>query len=140
MADISNMTTKQNTAKLCALVGWWVLHDQRDERGGIEYYRSWLADSHEQPILSDNKAIDWDSRRPRSLDYSDFVDLYAEKHMALAWRVVTEINRQWENGEDWSDGFFTWWNDAELWRLTADEAQAAWLDKILELATEAELV
>jgi hypothetical protein len=65
-----------------------------------------------------------------------FPDLYDEQYMALAWRVVTEMNRQWENGHDWTDGFFTWWNDAELWRLTADEAQAAWLDKILELAEE----
>jgi hypothetical protein len=155
MADISNMTTKQKTAKLCALVGWWVLHDQIDERGGFEYYRSWLADSHEQPILSDNKAtgsIDWDSRQPRSLDYSDFVDLYDEQHMALAWQVLNwadvTLNKiivpNWRNEADnpytYGDLLQWWWDETCIFGLLHDNAQGLWLDKILELATEAELV
>jgi hypothetical protein len=138
MADINAMTTEQRTAKLCELMGWWVLHDQIDERGGIEYYRSWLADSHEQPILSDNKAIDWDSRQPRSLDYSDFVDLYAEKHMALAWRVLNWAGRNLRNLQ--AASFIEWWDASDLWEDSPTEAVRLWLDKILELATEAELV
>jgi hypothetical protein len=132
--DIDMMTTREKTTLLAWLMGWRV--QRYGASANPRYGRYGLYDANDKFI---RRADVPNGIEINPLDHI-VPNFYNVKNMALAWRVVTEINRQWENGEDWADGFFTWWNDAELWRLTATEAQAAWLDKILELAIEAGMI
>jgi hypothetical protein len=60
------------------------------------------------------------------------LDLYAPENMALAWRVLN-----WA----WNDLVINFWfKHMDFGRIPPTEAQAAWLDKILELAIETGLI
>ena len=72
-------------------------------------------------------------------EHCDYPDLYDTTSMALAWRVHLWIKEQ----DYGTDGFIAeqydmWWEDSQVWR--EDNAQRLWLDKIVELCVEAELV
>ena len=91
-------------------------------------------------IVYDAEGVKIGSRLIISLD-TPWPDLYAPENMALAWRVL-----QWAMSCETFEvcnSFVTWWYREEsitLAMMSPAEAQAAWLDKILELAIEAGLV
>lgn len=66
--------------------------------------------------------------------------LYAPKLMFLAWRVSNFVYSEFFNGEDWCDGYMTWWHEVDWYRYEPADAQRIWLDKILTLAIEAGMV
>ena len=76
-------------------------------------------------------------------DYGQgYPDLYHPRNMALAWRGLGWWSSVVDIGDD--DIYFQWrgWVDSVLVDdfLGKSEAQAAWLDKVLELAIAAGLV
>jgi hypothetical protein len=68
-------------------------------------------------------------------------DIYHTQHMALAWRVLAAATTKLQQDIAITD-FIAWWRYRLpfLFALPPAEAQAAWLDKILELAIEAGMV
>ena len=102
------------------------------------------------------KAMGWEFTQDAIIPWQDGeehvlvdlpLDLYAPENMALAWRVLNWADTiLWYHSEPnvfkWSKGdvFQEWWDMKTIFGLPPAEAQAAWLDKILELAIEAGLV
>lgn len=66
--------------------------------------------------------------------------LYNQKWMWAAWLVLNYTNAEFFNGEDWCDGFFTWYHEVDWYRYDPGAAQRVWLNKILKLAIEAGMV
>lgn len=71
------------------------------------------------------------------------LDLYDEHNMALAWRAVTYMGR--EANKEIKEAFDAWWQEQwqekQLQRVTTPaEAQRMWLDKVLELALDRNVV
>lgn len=79
-------------------------------------------------------------------------NLYDSANMELAWMVLNWAAKQFQYGDSYEAGYTIddWaadivlveeeWGAFNLWDLPPAEAQRAWLDKILELATEAGMV
>lgn len=65
------------------------------------------------------------------------IDLYEKDNMALAWRMLAfadELDKR-SNTTIFKD----WWHSQNLYQIKSPEkAQRLWLDKILELAIQAE--
>lgn len=64
-------------------------------------------------------------------------NLYDPVFMFLAWEVLNFAHEEYLNGEDWMDGFFTWFENVAWWQLPGKVAQTLWLDRILAHAFEA---
>lgn len=143
---INKMTPEEKSVVLARLCGWKPLGKEKAFTGG-----GVLA------IIYDDKD-EWIGTI--DLDESTF-DLYDEKNMALAWRVLNwamslsdvRLTRpvtglQTESIEVEFDLHLAEWftemsptgDGRSLTDLPPAEAQAAWLDKILELAYEAGMV
>lgn len=132
---MSELSDEQKSVMLAKAMGW---REAPTGRG----FRPEIEDADGRQVYPLNEA--WDSIWP---------DLYLPEHMSLAWRVLnwaTSNDSQiyfrlvdwlYDSAESIPDGYKT--GGANWFRLfmrQPDEAQRAWLDKILELAIEAGLV
>jgi len=110
---IEDMTTREKSVLLARAMGWEV---QDSVQPGVSKFR-----------VPDDNWVSW------------YYDLYPTNRMALAWRVL-----KWACLHDglirYRRGTIDWLDFGPLQRLPPAEAQAAWLDMILELAIEAGLV
>lgn len=120
---LENMTDLEKSVALARLM-WheYKIHDGGNKHIGSHFYND---------VLSHLPIWTYGEGSPT---------LYHPENMAIAWTAVNFANDEYVNGEDWMDGFFTWWGDADLWRLPPVEAQRAWLDKLLELATSSGMI
>jgi hypothetical protein len=66
------------------------------------------------------------------------LDFYEAENMALAWRIMTSLV---EKEAHIKIEFQRWWCSQELYLLKSPKmVQKLWLDRILQLALEAELI
>jgi hypothetical protein len=66
------------------------------------------------------------------------VDFYEAENMALAWKIMTRVV---ELDSHLEADFKMWWHGQALYQIKSPKiAQQLWLDKILELAIQAELL
>jgi hypothetical protein len=66
------------------------------------------------------------------------LDFYEAGNMALAWRIMTALV---EKDAHIRAEFQRWWRSQELYLLKSPKmVQKLWLDRILQLALEAELI
>jgi hypothetical protein len=66
------------------------------------------------------------------------IDFYEAENMALAWKIMT---RALELDSQLKADFGAWWQSQTLYQVKLPQmAQRLWLDKILELAIQAELL
>lgn len=121
--NIENMTDEQKSVMLAKLVGWEV-----SERHGVESVH-----------YIDAVFVSTDKFTAR-LTGPDF--LYADKWMALAWRVLNWAADRLPGETGQRQSFFKMLNGSgsALWWLSPEQAQRLWLDKILSLAIEAGMV
>lgn len=122
MMNINEMTTQEKSEKLYSLVGW---------------KKEW-ADFNSMILLDSNgKGVGHGLMKPSV----PMPNLYDEKNMALAWRVLNwaEAYSQLHATGDFYDGWMQLLPEC-LFLLAPTDAQTAWLDKILELAIEAGMI
>lgn len=132
---MNDLTDQQKSVLLAKAMGWrvklaqsgeprWALEDeQRRQLGGSIY---------DEPSVY--KDVD--------LTYSKLCpDLYDPANMALAWRVLNwAYDHPQIEDQGRHDHFIKWWREANLNTKLPADAQRLWLDKILELATNAGIV
>jgi hypothetical protein len=131
--------TVENSVKLAQLCGWQIVQKESVLRAMMSNADGtmpvWcLVDRHGKHL---GVADDYDDGE-QWLDMMFKYNLYHEQHMALAWRVLNWAGRNLRNLQ--AASFIEWWDASDLWEDSPTEAVRLWLDKILELATEAELV
>ena len=113
--NINEMSEEEKSVALSVLMGWrWI---------------SRLDDS--QHVIDADGVI---------LNAGRYMNLYTSENMVLAWRA---LNWAWLHSPIHED-ISSWWYERGthdyLPAISQDKAQAAWLDKILELAIETGLV
>ena len=133
MMNISEMSDQEKSVMLARLCGWTLV--RREWKGALKL--GWH--NNENELLASPCSVDL-SLWGEDLESMTCPNLYYPTNMALAWRVSNFIYSEFFNGEDWCDGYFTWWHEVDWYKYTPAAAQRAWLDKILELAIEAGMV
>ena len=137
--NIGELTTEQKSVMLARLMGWraawdenniehWAILDRDDE-----IIKSWTY--HMGDTLPSAEIAD------RDFEYF-LPDLYRAGNMYLAWRVLNWA-AGWIQSEESLGSKLKWHyaiSDQLRWDLPPTEAQALWLDKVLELAIEAGMV
>lgn len=117
--NISEMTPREKSDRLCVLAGFHLPHES-----SATYPEEWKMKTiaHEAP--------------------PNHPDLYDEKNMELAWRVLNWALRVHTDSKHF-DSFFIMRDELRLalknlWGT--DFAQTAWLDRILRLAIDAGMI
>lgn len=124
--NVNEMSQEEKSVALAKLCGWEYSDDMRYLSGVYEYGVIWFDRTDDSP------------------------NLYDPANMALAWRVLNWASYNLNKiTDDFSEGVLfdfmisgvvtNGYYDA-VWTAPPDEAQSAWLDKILELAVEAGMV
>ncbi|HKI69066.1 MAG TPA: hypothetical protein VKA67_05715 [Verrucomicrobiae bacterium] len=67
-----------------------------------------------------------------------WVDLYKEKYISVAWKVMNWAMKTF--GDNQVKSFYEWAGYVGLFEIPPAEAQRRWLDKILPLAVEAGMI
>lgn len=124
--NVNDMSDQEKSNSLCNLCGWSIVEF-------MQHYDYRLMDANDNEIES---FPDWYQTD------GDMPDLYNPANMALAWRVLNWASEQ----QGIYHKFMHWWfrqnSDLDmlggyLFDLEPEDAQRAWLDKILSLAIEA---
>ena len=132
--NVSEMSDRKKSVMLARLCGWQYRTD------GVTY--SWYSSDD---VLDENGFAYHEWQRTGTWEFSVIpLNLYDPANMALAWRVLN-----WAMGQNfWMDSVGGYFSDG-VWQIIGNEetsllppadAQRAWLDMVLTLATEAGMV
>lgn len=136
--NINEMTEREKSAVLLKLIGAWVKCTNKQNS-------IWSIMLGEKAIVSDVCPMGLRSEFAHAHHVMATIapDLYDEKHMALAWRVLNWAYFNPGEKREFHDKFMRWWDyglGRTLVSLSPEEAVIEWLDRILSLAIEAGMI
>jgi hypothetical protein len=115
-------STQQKSKMLARLLGWHCVYAAESVCAIISERREYIGIS---------TAFWYEAAGPH-------VDFYEAENMALAWKIMTSML---EMDPEVKAIFENWWQNQFLYRIKSPKvAQRLWLDKVLELAIDTELL
>ena len=123
---IDKMTPEEKSVVLARLCGWLKTD---------EYFHSYHPPNGKGMSVNYTKGY-----APEFIFVTDkhYYDLYNVRNFALAWQVLNWAMKSFDNSTIAT--LDEWFSFIRVMEMPPAEAQAAWLDKILELAIEAGMV